>query len=279
MNQIKYFSLLLLSLLIISGCSSKVPTHIQRVEIANNIVKSAASQQTFKTKYFNHFTYFTLPPICKKKLTNVYIEGDGLAWITSNKISNNPTPINPIALKLFMKDDAKCKIYIARPCQYIMNEKCNSTYWTSHRFSKKVLKSHSHILNIIKEKYKLKHFNLIGYSGGAAIATILSSQRNDIKRLITVAGNVDINYWTQKHNITPLYGSLNPADFFRDLEDMKQYHFIGEKDIIIDKSVFQSYIKRFKNKENISAKVIEDFTHNCCWDKIWKELVKEYLNK
>jgi len=49
---------------------------------------------------------------------------------------------------------------------------------------------------------------LIGYSGGGATAALIAARRDDISRLITVAGNLDHDKWTQLHTITPLTHSL-----------------------------------------------------------------------
>lgn len=274
----KNFLLVLLITLFLSGCSSKIPTHEQRMQTANNIITTDMLRKTYTTNFFNLLTYSSSLATCQNKQTNVYIEGDGLAWVSSSMISDDPTPINPVSLEMFMQDDVACKLYIARPCQYVNSGQCNKKYWTSHRFSTKVIESYNETLDAVKEEYKLNRFNVIGYSGGGAIAAIIAAKRNDINKLVTVAGNIDTDFWTKKHHITPLHGSLNPADFSDRLKNVKQYHFIGGKDKIIDKSIFESYIKKFKNIENIKFKIVEGFTHNCCWSEGWKEL-KSSINK
>ena len=49
---------------------------------------------------------------------HVYIEGDGYAWATTTDPSDDPTPINPLALRLAAVDDAPNVLYLARPCQF-----------------------------------------------------------------------------------------------------------------------------------------------------------------
>ncbi|MDQ7067453.1 MAG: hypothetical protein Q9M40_05510 [Sulfurimonas sp.] len=46
-----------------------------------------------------------------------------MAWITSSTISSDPTPINPIGLKFMLKNNSSCKIYLARPFQYLSKGK------------------------------------------------------------------------------------------------------------------------------------------------------------
>ena len=130
-------------------------------------------------------------------------------------------------------------------------------------------------LGLLQEKYTIKDFRLFGYSGGGAIAALLASHRKDIHSLVTIAGNLDTEYWTNKHKITSLHGSLNPADYTSSLEAIKQYHFIGEDDNIMDVSIYKSYASKFKNKDNLKYKIIKNNTHSKAWEKSWKQLLKE----
>ena len=46
---------------------------------------------------------------------HVYLEGDGVPWITRTLIALDPTPRNPLALRLMALDPAPA-LYLARPC-------------------------------------------------------------------------------------------------------------------------------------------------------------------
>lgn len=250
------------------GCSKDIPTPTQRLHVADNIAKANALHvKVFKTKKFNIYGQYN-KLTCKE--INVYIEGDGLAWITSSTISDNPTPLNPLALKLMAQDSATCKLYLARPCQYTQGLTCKEKYWTSHRFSQEVIDSYNELLNNFKEK----QFHLFGYSGGGTVATLLAAHRSDIKSLVTIAGNLDIDYWAKKHYVTPLGGSLNPTNYVDKLKNIKQLHLIGGKDKIIDKTIFDSYNSYFVDNSNINFKLYKDFTHSCCWDIEWKNILE-----
>lgn len=96
-----------------------------------------------------------------------------------------------------------------------------------------------------------------------------------MKKLVTIAGNLDTKLWAKKHNLTLLHGSLNPADFTSKLLHVKQLHIIGEEDTIIDKSIFESYFSRFDDTTFIKSKVNKGFYHQCCWEKEWKNLFKK----
>jgi hypothetical protein len=113
---------LIFVVVILGGCSRNIPTAKQRGDIANKIaISNNFMHKTYKTDLFNIFSYRS--PNIEEKIVNIYIESDGLSWISKSQISSNPTPINPISLKLMAKDKSKSKIYLARPCQYIKDNR------------------------------------------------------------------------------------------------------------------------------------------------------------
>lgn len=267
--MIRAFFILFCSLLF-SSCSSKVPTLESRIETAFIYAnKNSLEEEIINTTNFDLFSLQNKNSSCKN--LNIYIEGDGLSFLNKNSISSNPTPVNSTILKLMSIDKSSCKIYIARPCQYYMSSSCNSSFWTNRRFSNEVIDSFNEALEHLKIKYKNSTFNLIGHSGGGAVATILASKRDDINYLITVAGNLDIKKWVELKNLSPLLGSLNPKDFTSKLENQKQYHLIGANDEVLPKELFFSYLNSFKNKEFIEYKIIEA-NHNCCYESEFKKI-------
>ncbi len=270
----KIFILSVVLVSFFTGCGKNIPTPKQRIDTAKSLVSNKLDSKIYKTKDFNLFSYQSDLKMCQNKKVRIYIEGDGLAWVTSTKISTNPTPIDPIALKLALKDTSSCKLYLARPCQYINNQNCNDEYWTSHRFSKKVLDSYIDTLNTVKKEYQVKEFELYGFSGGGAIATLLASQRDDISFLVTIAGNIDHKTWTDYHRITPLDGSLNPIDYAYKLKNIKQYHLLGENDKIINYNTYKKYHQVFKNNPIIKHISYSNYTHTCCWDNNWDKIIK-----
>lgn len=265
----KYLFYIVLLIIFLSGCSNKIPNLDKRLDTIYSLKDDKTFRKDIKTKNFNIFSLQNISKSCHN--INIYIEGDGLAWITRNKISSNPTPINPIAFKLMSLDNSKCKIYIARPCQYTTSKNCNKKYWTSHRFNDKIIESYSEVLNIIKENSKIKTFSLIGYSGGGAVALLLAVKRNDINSIITIAGNLDHKKWSDYHNITPLNGSLNPIDFTNKLKLINQYHLIGKNDKIVPEEIFFSYKNYFEDSKNIFY-IKYDATHNN-----WKSSYLKFL--
>ena len=210
-------------------------------------------------------------------LLTIYIEGDGLAWITPTLPSQDPTPIHPVALQLALRHSSGAAAYLARPCQYVVGEdrrNCQTAWWTDRRFATEVVQAGSRAVDQLKQRFRASHIVLIGYSGGGAIAALLAAQRKDVTRLVTVAGNLDHVLWTQLHHVSPLTGSLNPADAWQALADVPQVHFVGGSDSIVSREVAESYVARFPANKRPSLRVIEGFDHACCWVAQWPEIYR-----
>ena len=259
------------------ACSYKIPTHKERLLRAESLTQKRDFQQLrLKSDDFSFFSYAKNLQGCR--VAHIYIEGDGFAWRTSSQISQDPTPLNPLALKLATEDERSCVIYLARPCQYISSKECFQKYWTSHRFSKKVIKNYEQLLDSLKREYGIESFELYGYSGGGAVATLIAAFRNDVSLLVTIAGNIDTKKWCEIHYLTPLSASLNPAEYIQEVENIPQIHLIGGDDTNVKKDVFDAYIAKAFNRDKIAYKIYPGFTHSKGWAGSWKSILKELKN-
>lgn len=208
---------------------------------------------------------------------HVYIEGDGLAWINRHTPSLNPTPTDPIGLRLALKDLSANVIYLARPCQYtaMMDSKnCNRTYWTDGRFSPDVIKATNNAIDQIKKRTKAPTLTLTGYSGGGGIAALIASKRNDVTLLRTVAGNLDPDEMAFIHHISPLRNSLNPSDYANQISDIPQIHFIGAKDKIITSGISESFKAASMKKDCIQIETVQNASHSRGWVSEWNTLLQ-----
>ena len=206
----------------------------------------------------------------------VYIEGDGYAWKQKHYLSDDPTPINPVALKLAAKDPSPALLYIARPCQYLRPEQlkdCNQKYWSTHRYAEEVIRSVNDAVEWGVRKSGAAKVNLYGYSGGGAVAALVAARRPDVIRLITVAANLDHALWTRMQGISPLSGSLNPADATDKLKNISQLHYAGSEDKVVPVSILEAFRARFGENTNITLQVIPGFDHHCCWADAWPDLL------
>ena len=163
-----------------------------RREIAREVA-TAASFQPFVlgTSYFRlaGFSRIRQPG----RPVTVYIEGDGRAWV-SGRPSSNPTPVEPMVLRLAARDRGDNVVYLARPCQYVdldAERYCGTPYWTRKRFAEEVIASVDEAVGAIAVKSKSTEIHLVGYSGGAAVAALVAARRRDIGSLRTLAGYLD----------------------------------------------------------------------------------------
>jgi pimeloyl-ACP methyl ester carboxylesterase len=214
-------------------------------------------------------------------MQTVYIEGDGLAWLSKERPSGDPTPLHPVALRMAIAHPVSgAAVYLSRPCQFAADlalTGCRVSHWTNERFSPQVIDVMSAALDRLKHEGHVRSFQLIGYSGGGAVALLLAAQRGDVTRVVTVAGNLDTKAWTVHHGVTPLDGSLNPAEAAPRLRHVAQVHLVGEKDRIMPLSIAQSYAERFPPAERPQIHVIENFGHRCCWAESWPQLWSAWI--
>ena len=270
----KMRTLLLLKLmLLLSGCIT-LPDAEERRHSAMQLATAHGWQ--FRQWKTADFVLAGFSPLNLQTSTlRIYIEGDGLAWITFRQPSKDPTPVKPVALELALKDEQP-SVYLARPCQYVMPESsCAMKYWTSHRYAEEVVEATNQVISQIKNNHTAQKLELFGYSGGGAIAALLAARRDDVTRLVTIAGNLDHAYWTRLHQVSPLKVSLNPVDYAEDLSSIPQTHFVGEDDDNIPPQLLQGYQHQLPVAGNSRIKVIPGYDHDCCWLDSWNMLLKQ----
>lgn len=208
---------------------------------------------------------------------HVYLEGDGNAWPTPYRRSTDPTPLNPMALKLAARDPGASVLYVARPCQFAESTalaRCNPEFWTSRRYSPEVVAAVDRVLDWAQAgPGHERRIGLVGYSGGGTVATLVAAGRRDVAWLVTVAGNLDPGAWAAWHRVTPLRGSLTPLDVADGLRSVPQLHLQGANDSEVPPALATGYLKHFQGVAGIRAEVIPDFDHACCWQDRWPELL------
>jgi hypothetical protein len=203
----------------------------------------------------------------------IYIEGDGLSWLSKSQPSRNPTPDNPIALKLAQQDHSTNVIYLARPCQYTGRtdgQACDQSYWMGSRYAPEVLSAYNDALNQIRSKTGASGFHLVGFSGGATVAALLAGQRDDILTLRSVAGNLDHRAHSEVHNVSYLRNSLNPPQYAEKLAEIPQVHFIGGHDKIVPKAVYDRYSAALPHQHCTRYHIAENADHNKGWSEFWQ---------
>jgi len=212
----------------------------------------------------------------KYQPATIYIEGDGLAYQDNVSVSDDPTPLDPIALRLAAQDSGANVIWLARPCQYNSSYKkadtCPSAYWTNKRFSPEVIENYQVALDNIKAEYGIPSFDLVGYDGGAAIATILAAQRHDVTSLRTVAGNLDPKTTAELHNLVYSEESLSPVDFAPGVASLPQRHFLGKLDRTTPPAVYNSFAQSVADGHCLNVTMVDNADHALGWVEQWHVL-------
>lgn len=208
---------------------------------------------------------------------HIYLDGDGTPWERNTRIAEDPTPRNPVILKLMVKDQGPA-LLLGRPCYYGLNRSdlCNNRLWTSHRYASEVVNSMLAALKHWISPRKVKHLVLIGYSGGGALATLLAPLLDKTSTVVTIAGNLDIIAWSERHGYISLSGSLNPMTDAHIPPDIKQFHLAGLEDFNVPADIIESFSATQKNALFLPQ---PGYTHSCCWIEIWPDILKTYLKQ
>ena len=271
-----------LLVLALVGCAYQASSPQSRRDSVDSLATASGWQQLrLPTETFVLTAYVPAQIIPDRNLT-IYIEGDGLAWTSKSRLSSDPTPQDPIGLKLALRHPRGSAAYLARPCQYVMGadaHDCTNTYWSQRRFAPEVIAASNQAIDELKQRFAADRLVLVGYSGGGAVAALVAARREDVSALITVAGNLDHRAWSQLHHVTPLEGSLNPADAWQALTAIPQLHLVGQQDNNVGPEIAESYRQRFPAKQRPEIRIIADFDHTCCWVDRWAELVGGWISQ
>lgn len=262
--------------LFLAACIT-LPSPAERRGVADTLARTQGWRAlTIPTGAFDLVAYLPIAPTPGEQLT-IYLEGDGLAWITGSQVSSDPTPRDPLALRLALVQPAGASAYLGRPCQYddAQASHCPSRYWTSHRFAPEVIVSTERAIDELKLRFGARRLTLVGYSGGGAVAALVAAHRTDVERLVTVAGNLDPLAWTTYQRVQPLTGSLSPTGQIEALRAIPQWHYVGAKDDNIMPLLVQGFAERFPAGQRPVVSVEQGFDHRCCWVEQWPRLWRE----
>lgn len=271
MNKILYT----LMFVVLAGCSSLEKDRQFAQSIATSGQLSAVS---YATKTFNIQGWQT--PLKARQPITIYLEGDGMAWLSRNQISPDPTPNDPIALSLATIEaqyNPKANIvYLSRPCQYTtraQNPQCNSRYWGKARYAPEVLHSYADIINQLKAQYHPTELHLVGYSGGAAIAMWLATQSADIRSVTTVAGNVDPKAFSRLHCVDDLTESVDVSAALTTMPAIAHHHYVGALDNTVPMNIAQSMMRLLpeSTKQCGQITVVEGVSHTSGWEAYWNK--------
>lgn len=259
-----FFALILVFMALLQGCTHNRFSY--QDFLANH------NMQSFWVDGDKYRHWLVYKPGKSDSTLRVYIGGDGSPWVLGRYVNDDPTPKNPISLKL-MALDPNASLFLGRPCYHGLEAVCGPSLWTEARYSKDVAKS---MISALKSFLKsgsgnsFDRVDLIGFSGGGALATIIAQDFEASSKLVTIAGNLDHNSWTQSFGYLPLVDSVNPIDI-QDIKNLPALHVGGEQDRNIDISLTREFVERHGGR----LLVVPEVDHACCWVEVWPDILNE----
>jgi hypothetical protein len=196
---------------------------------------------------------------------HVYLEGDGTPFIARTRIAADPTPRQPMTLGL-MRRDPDAAVLVGRPCYHGITTGCPASLWTTARYSEAVVASMAAAIARVLSEGNHPTATLIGFSGGGAVAVLVAERLSAVTHVVTIAANLDIRAWTDRHGYTPLHDSINPADIVGTRSGLRHLHLTGGNDVNVPPALQQSLHARLPED---AFRTIDGFDHDCCWTSIW----------
>jgi len=255
----------------LAGCAGDPLQHADAVAS-----RAALERQEVRAGLFVLTTYVQARP--HAAVLRVYIEGDGRAWLSRTQVSPDPTPHEAMGLRLAASDDQAALLYLARPCQFTpmaRNPACRPAYWTDLRYAPEVIDAMDAALSQYVARLRPARLELVGYSGGGAIAVLLAARRHDVTAIRTVAGNLDhvaVNRW---HQVSQMPRSLNPIDVAPRVAHIPQRHFSGADDRIVPTGIARDFVAQAA--PCAALQVIPGMGHESDWPALWPSLLRAPL--
>lgn len=211
----------------------------------------------------------------------IYIEGDGAAWLTPNRLSTDPTPKSHLVLQLAALDPAANVVYLARPCQFVMlpdrGRGCQESYWSDQRYAEEMVAAIDQAISQLVAETAAPTLDLVGYSGGGALAVLVAARRHDVRSIRSVAGNLDPPEFCRYHRVTPLSGSLNPIDSAGQVAPIPQLHFVGSKDDTVPGRIVERFMAALPVPNCAAMVEVEEADHLNGWLAQWPWLLRQPL--
>lgn len=272
---------LLSSAALLTGCASSgiglgTPSLEARLDRAQNIARSASlARKDMQTGGYKLASWRKITDPAQP--VHIYIEGDGLAWLSRSTPSMNPTPTEPVALQLAAMDRGPNVVYLARPCQYTAlseSPSCSQRSWTGGRFDTGVIEAMNEAVAQIDAPAGI---TLTGFSGGANIAALIAARRQDVKELRTVAGNLAPETLNKIHGVSAMPSALSARSVGPLIAHIPQMHFIGGADEIVTAPVYEAYAATTGQGACVSSEIVPGVTHTKGWAPLWPALMQRPL--
>jgi hypothetical protein len=204
----------------------------------------------------------------------IYIEGDGVPWLTDVIPARDPTPRTLVALEMLARGPRPAA-YVARPCTFETNGDagCEPAVWTHGRFSEAVVESMASAIgrSLAASAQSERPLVLVGFSGGGTLATLLAARLEAACALITIASPLDVGEWAAARDYSPLADSLDPARLPALPARIGQLHLRGRDDRVVPAANGASYMEK---NPHARLEVLDSARHGLEWAVIWEGLAR-----
>ena len=202
-----------------------------------------------------------------KKL-RIYIDGNAKS---TGLFAQKPVVEMPVARFYAQKDTYPHIMYLARPCLFVDNPKCNSAVWQEGQFQEEIIDEMKAAIERTLKKYHIKEIELIGYDGGATMALLLSTRLKGVDvKVITIAGILDVEQYALLNDVDLSDYSENPAKELFSLSQIYQVHFIGAKDKTVPIEFVKLFRKNMPDPRHFEVNVVQSATHDNWIEKNFK---------
>ena len=92
----------------------------------------------------------------------------------------------------------------------------------------------------------------------------------NVKKIITIAGNLDHLAWTQYHNLPLLNESMNLESYRKQFAKIPQIHYVGSNDEVMPPILAREFV----GKDDLIIEV-DGAGHNEGWGKIYNKIRSE----
>ena len=258
---------------LLSGCAGLFLSPAERVDTQARAGQfQPVPSVTGPIKAWLRATPRTMPDAAPDAPLTVYIEGDGAHWRGPYRPPADPTPDNALTLRLALRDPSARVAYLGRPCQYLDEEalaRCAPSLWIRARYGDTALKIVNAAIDDLKQAAGAPRLQLVGFSGGGAIAMLIAARRADVTCVVTLASPLDTAAWISALDLSPLTESHNPFDSAPRLRFVAQTHFAAAEDKIVPSATLSETREALPYAR---FEMMPGYDHDCCWVQAWRAL-------
>lgn len=268
-SSVRFLALKKVRLVVLGACCCILSACVLRPEWQHLAIEGKLESAWIDTGRFRHLWLWNE---MQGSHLRIYVEGDGTPWIHEDRVSVDPTPPNPVLLRL-MHNARHPAVYLGRPCYFgtATDSGCNERWWTFERYSKTVVYSMCQAANDISRHVGADSVQLVGYSGGGAIVIGMKECTDRLVSLSTIAGNLDPFAWTEYHGYTPLRDK-SVIDVVQSTPPTKvvETHWQCGADQNVPPAITDNY---FASRPGAKRHVVDSCTHATGWRQLFPRII------